>query len=240
MSEAAVVFKKKRRREEASTSTKPKSSLDLEEPTPQIYNPASADSTARDSSDTSSQLTIQDAGTKLSAEQQQDDNRATVHVEHRKEGKVSFYGPKKSSSNVRTITMFDYKPDICKDYKQTGYCGYGDACIFLHDRGDYKLGWEIEKEWEDEQRKKRLGLAKKDAAESKQDESIEHEKLALICPICSKQFVNPVKTKCGHVFCEECALQHHKKDKKCAVCKVATDGIFNTAADVIQKLKKST
>ena len=40
---------------------------------------------------------------------------------------------------------FDYQPDICKDYKETGYCGYGDSCKFIHDRGDYKSGWEIDR-----------------------------------------------------------------------------------------------
>ena len=40
---------------------------------------------------------------------------------------------------------FDYQPDICKDYKETGYCGYGDACKFVHDRGDYKSGWELDR-----------------------------------------------------------------------------------------------
>jgi hypothetical protein len=27
----------------------------------------------------------------------------------------------------------------CKDYKETGRCGYGDSCKFMHDRGDYKV-----------------------------------------------------------------------------------------------------
>ena len=40
---------------------------------------------------------------------------------------------------------FDYQPDVCKDYKETGFCGYGDACKFVHDRSDYKSGWEIER-----------------------------------------------------------------------------------------------
>ena len=40
---------------------------------------------------------------------------------------------------------FDYQPDICKDYKETGFCGYGDSCKFVHDRGDYKSGWELDK-----------------------------------------------------------------------------------------------
>ena len=31
-------------------------------------------------------------------------------------------GPVKSSSNVRTITVTDFAPDVCKDYKQTGFC----------------------------------------------------------------------------------------------------------------------
>ncbi|KAF5559397.1 pre-mrna splicing factor cwc24, partial [Fusarium mexicanum] len=29
-------------------------------------------------------------------------------------------GPVKASSNVRTITVMDFKPDVCKDYKKTG------------------------------------------------------------------------------------------------------------------------
>lgn len=38
------------------------------------------------------------------------------------------------------------KCDLCpQDYKETGYCGYGDACKFIHDRGDYKSGWELER-----------------------------------------------------------------------------------------------
>ncbi|KVI04330.1 Zinc finger, CCCH-type [Cynara cardunculus var. scolymus] len=39
------------------------------------------------------------------------------------------------------INRFDYQRDVCKDYKQTGYCGYGESCKFLHDYGDYKSGW---------------------------------------------------------------------------------------------------
>ena len=43
---------------------------------------------------------------------------------------------------------WDYAPDICKDYKETGFCGFGDSCKFMHDRGDYKFGWQLEREQE--------------------------------------------------------------------------------------------
>lgn len=42
-------------------------------------------------------------------------------------------------STIRTVTIMDYQPDVCKDYKETGYCGYGDSCKFLHDRGTCEL-----------------------------------------------------------------------------------------------------
>lgn len=57
-------------------------------------------------------------------------------------------GPLKGQGNVRITCRMDYQPDVCKDYKETGYCGYGDSCKFLHDRGDYKQGWQIDKEWD--------------------------------------------------------------------------------------------
>ncbi|KAJ7212928.1 hypothetical protein GGX14DRAFT_445672, partial [Mycena pura] len=44
-------------------------------------------------------------------------------------------GPQRSTSTIRTVTIVDYQPDVCKDYKETGYCGFGDTCKFLHDRG---------------------------------------------------------------------------------------------------------
>ena len=46
---------------------------------------------------------------------------------------------------VRSTAIIDYKPDLCKDYKETGFCSYGDACKFMHDRGDYKSGAELER-----------------------------------------------------------------------------------------------
>ena len=45
------------------------------------------------------------------------------------------HGPMRASAHVRSTFIMDYKPDICKDYKETGFCGYGDSCKFLHDRG---------------------------------------------------------------------------------------------------------
>jgi RING finger protein 113A len=35
-------------------------------------------------------------------------------------------GPLRTTTHVRMSVLFDYQPDICKDYKETGYCGYGD------------------------------------------------------------------------------------------------------------------
>jgi RING finger protein 113A len=57
-------------------------------------------------------------------------------------------GPVKAPTNIRTVTTTDFAPDVCKDYKQTGWCGFGDSCKFLHAREDYKQGWQLDKEWE--------------------------------------------------------------------------------------------
>ena len=31
----------------------------------------------------------------------------------------------RAPTNVRSTLRIDYQPDVCKDYKDTGYCGYG-------------------------------------------------------------------------------------------------------------------
>lgn len=48
---------------------------------------------------------------------------------------------------IRSTNRIDHNPEICKDYFVSGYCGFGDACVFIHDRTDYKSGAELEKEW---------------------------------------------------------------------------------------------
>ncbi len=48
-------------------------------------------------------------------------------------------GPLRAPTNMRATVRWDYQPDICKDYKETGFCGYGDNCKFMHDRSDCAL-----------------------------------------------------------------------------------------------------
>ncbi|XP_012513411.1 PREDICTED: RING finger protein 113A-like [Propithecus coquereli] len=49
-------------------------------------------------------------------------------------------GPIRAPEHLRATMHWDYQPGICKDYKETGFCGFGDSCKFLHDRSDYKHG----------------------------------------------------------------------------------------------------
>jgi len=121
------------------------------------------------------------------------------------------HGPLRASAHIRVSARFDYQPDICKDYKETGYCGYGDACKFMHDRGDYKSGWQLEKEWEEAEkaRKRNLALGGDDMEEEGAGESDEDDddSLPFACFICRQPFVDPVVTRCKHYFCEHCAVK---------------------------------
>jgi RING finger protein 113A len=67
-------------------------------------------------------------------------------------------GPLRAPTFIRSTAVFDYQPDVCKDYKETGFCGFGDSCLYMHDRSDYKTGWQQEREWDELQRKKKMRL----------------------------------------------------------------------------------
>jgi RING finger protein 113A len=157
-------------------------------------------------------------------------------------------GPMKAPTNVRTITITDFAPDVCKDYKQTGFCGFGDNCKFLHAREDYKQGWALDKEWEVKTKGKKMGgtvvaSANKDALLSDEDEDDVAllEKIPFKCVICKDGYKNPIVTKCSHYFCEACALQRYRKKPDCAVCGSGTSGVFNTAkglSKILERKKK--
>ena len=129
-------------------------------------------------------------------------------------------GPLKATTFVRTTARFDYQPDICKDYKETGFCGFGDTCIYLHDRGDTKSGWQMEQEYEDKKKREeekkgkemeqfmnsmmngeddggggKLGTTDEEKAALNSDDGI-----PFACHICRGPFKSPIVTTCGHYF----------------------------------------
>lgn len=122
--------------------------------------------------------------------------------------------------------------------------GYGDACIFLHDRGDYKAGWQLDQEWEEEQKKKREReerIANGEFVEDEEDDDAKRSKgddLPFGCAICREPFVDPVVTRCKHYFCEHCALKRYANNKTCAVCGKDTGGQFNVAHDILRRRKQ--
>lgn len=131
-------------------------------------------------------------------------------------------------SSIRT----DYQPDICKDYKETGFCGFGDSCKFLHDRSDYKYGWQLDQEWakgqyKDEDDDKYLI---KDGDEDEEDDGPPKK-----CAICEEPFKNPTITKCKHFFCIDCAEK--ECTEKCFICQKPTSGIFKNASNLLQSHK---
>ncbi|KAL3536717.1 hypothetical protein ACH5RR_000083 [Cinchona calisaya] len=170
------------------------------------------------------------------------DYKAGFRREHTVAGEKAggAHGPLRASAHIRVSARFDYQPDICKDYKETGYCGYGDSCKFMHDRGDYKPGWQLEREWDEAEKVRKrnlaLGLQDEDEGAAEKSDEDDDDSLPFACFICRQPFVDPVMTKCKHYFCEHCALKHHAKNKKCFVCNQPTLGIFNTAFELRKKM----
>ena len=57
---------------------------------------------------------------------------------------------------IKSSIRVDYKSGICKDYRDSGFCGFGDNCLFLHDRSDLYSGWEIENMFNIEEHRKKF------------------------------------------------------------------------------------
>lgn len=142
-------------------------------------------------------------------------------------------GPMRAPENIRSTVRWDYQPDICKDYKETGFCGFGDSCKFLHDRSDYKAGWQLELE----------GTSKHqhdgDEDDNKYKINDDDDDLPFACFICRNGFKNPIVTRCKHYFCQSCALDHYRKSTRCFVCNAQTNGLFNVAKEIEKRIQNS-
>ena len=170
-------------------------------------------------------------------------------------------GPIRATSHIAISNRFDYQPDVCKDYKETGYCAFGDSCIFLHDRGDYKSGWEIVGFFGISECRSVIGTESRRRSgnggngESRRRTRTTNTSLKAAtkrnCPSrassadnhlrnrsLQSRFGSCLRRSCGHYFCEKCALDHYRTTSKCFVCGKDTNGCFNKATDIIARIQK--
>mmetsp|Transcript_3666 Transcript_3666/g.4190 ORF Transcript_3666/g.4190 Transcript_3666/m.4190 type:complete len:379 (-) Transcript_3666:87-1223(-) len=201
---------------------------------------------------------------KSEQEQQIEDvNGVKLYKGEIKERSKFLAGPIKAPTFIRTTTRFDYEPNICKDYKDTGFCGFGDTCIYLHDRTNMKQGWQIEQEYEDKKKKEQMKKEKEielfcqqvssqyentatniaDTANNTDRESgaSSTDGIPFACHICRNAFNQPIITSCNHYFCQSCILSHMKQnnnDTMCPLCGKDTNGVFNYPTKLHNKKKK--
>ena len=160
----------------------------------------------------------------------------TSYVAARDDGtssKMRSRGPIRQTTTVRTTSLMDYQPDVCKDYKETGYCGFGDTCKFLHDRSDYLAGWQLDVLPNSTGRTRENLLSDPEASDD------EKEEVPFACLICRQPFTEPVVTRCGHYFCAACALKRYAKNSKCFACGKQTGGLFNSARKILDKMEQA-
>lgn len=173
-------------------------------------------------------------------------------------------GPTRNTlSNVRSTLRIEFwnassgtDGGICKDYKETGYCGFGDTCKYAHDRSDYKSGHILEAEWEAKQKKaeeekrnrwekrmqKRAEAGAQAGDSSPSSSESEDENVPQACPSCNSKWEEcksmPIITVCSHHFCEDCAMESFARTPNCMTCNAPTNGIFNSCDALEEKLKQ--
>ena len=82
---------------------------------------------------------------------------------------------------MKNTCRFDYDRSLCKDWHDSGYCVFGNSCIYLHDRSNYKTGWEQEKDFEREETERWIKINNPNAEQEEEIKNLEMFKVNEIC-----------------------------------------------------------
>lgn len=132
------------------------------------------------------------------------------------------------------------------NYWSCSFCGFGDSCKFLHERSEAKQGWELDRDWDVQTKGRKLegrtvasvNRDKGPVADDDEEDDALLESIPFACVLCKKPYQNPIVTRCGHYFCESCALRRYRKNPSCSICGAGTGGVFNTAKRLTKLLER--
>ncbi len=94
-------------------------------------------------------------------------------------------------------------------------------------------------EYDLEEKKKEMRLKGELVDDEEDYEILSDSEDPSTCLICSQVMVDPMATKCGHMFCEKCILKHLATKSSCPSCKEPTNGILNAADKILkEKIKR--
>lgn len=141
-------------------------------------------------------------------------------------------GPVRAPTFLRVTTRWDYEKSTCRDWRECGYCVFGDCCKYIHDRSDLKHGWELEDNW-----KEMNGIIDSDNDYTISSADEDEGDIPFKCFMCRKSYTEPIETLCSHYFCLKCAMTQYKTTMKCYICGKNTKGVFNPAKKILARIE---
>lgn len=131
-------------------------------------------------------------------------------------------GPMRVNTTIKAISQVDYAKGICKDYKNTGVCGYGDGCVFMHDRSEYKSSYEIDLEIKKKENRK-LAILKKKGLDIKSQEVLNNLDLYNE----SGDYIGENNIDLNNKFKRFKTESEKQKDKASYVCNICNNEFVN-------------
>lgn len=151
--------------------------------------------------------------------------------------KINKFQPQRKKVTEAPSACIDYGQDICKDYYETGFCGFGDSCKFIHTRLEQKSTWELEREFIKLQNEKLNSTSSVDVDVDVKKEMESKKIVERKCSLCLREPPNIpfLLAPCNHLFCEDCYMMDMDEENiSCPDCGFDLTGktmLYSAAGD---------